>query len=209
MKKLYLFAIFLIPAVCSAQLSLGIAGGANSGKFSGIEPPDVVYTSRVGLNFGGTLAYRLTSDISLTFQPIYSQRGSNIEEGEDTRRDSLQVYEAGINFLILPIFIRVDADNGITYFISGLEFAIPLSSQLVHAGVKREISGVLNNIDILASIGMGLRFSLGKPNLMIEFRYYQGLINFYSGTVAESGNLVLDNFKNSGFQLMAGLEWEM
>ena len=209
MKITCVIIFILLPVLCGAQLSLGITAGSNIGKFGGVEPRDTEYTLRAGLNVGVTFAYRLNKDISLTFQPMYSQRGSNIEVGEDTRRDSMQVYEARIDFLILPLFIRVDANNGIIYFISGLEFGIPLSAELAHDENSRDISGILNNVDILASIGMGLRFSIGKPDLMIEFRYYQGLVNFNSGSEEEDGNIILENFKNSGFQLMAGLEWEL
>ncbi len=209
MKHLYFFLILLFPLLSSAQISLGITAGTNTGKFGGVEPPDASYTSRTGINFGGTIAYRFNKDISLTLQPMYSQRGSNIGVGEDTRRDSLEVYEAKIDFLIIPLFVRVDADNGVTYFISGLEFGIPLSAELSHDGKNTDISDLLNSIDILASVGMGFRFSLGKPDLLFEFRYYQGLVNLNSGTKKDQGNTIFENFKNSGFQLMAGLEWEL
>lgn len=207
MRRLYLLAILLFPLISFAQISLGVTAGANIGKFGGIEPPDASYTSRTGLNFGITCAYRINKDISLTIQPMYSQRGSNIEVGEDTRRDSLEVYKAKIDFLIIPLFVRVDADNGITYFISGLEFGIPLSAELSYNEASKDISGTFNNIDILASIGMGLRFSIGKPDLLVEFRYYQGLVNLNSDSGEENGNIIFEDIKNSGFQLMVGLEW--
>jgi opacity protein-like surface antigen len=209
MKKLSFLIVLLLPLISSAQISLGVTAGANIGKFGGVEPPDASYASRTGINFGGTIAYRFNKDISLTFQPMYSQRGTNVEVGEDTRRDSMEVYETKLDFLIIPIFVRVDSDNGVTYFISGLEFGIPLSAEVSHDGGSRDISEKLKNIDILASIGMGLRFSLGKPDLLIEFRYYQGLVNFNSGNGEEDGNIIFEDFKNSGFQLMAGLEWEL
>jgi len=129
--------------------------------------------------------------------------------GEDTRRDSLEVYETKINFLTIPLFVRVDSDNGVAYFISGLEFGIPLSAEISHDGKNKDISGLLNNIDILASVGMGLRFSLGKPDLLFEFRYYQGLVNLNSGSKEDEGNIIFEDFKNSGFQLMTALEWEL
>jgi hypothetical protein len=209
MKHLYLFFVLLFPLISTAQLSLGVTAGTNIGKFGGVEPHDVSYTSRTGINFGATFAYRFNKDISLTLQPMYSQRGSNIEVGEDTSRDSLEVYEMNIDFIIIPLFIRVDSDNGITYFISGLEFGIPLSADISHDGQSNDISGTLKNIDILASIGMGLRFSLGKPDLLFEFRYYQGLVNFNSSDAEDQGNIIFEDFKNSGFQLMVGLEWEL
>lgn len=209
MKKLFYTVILIFPLICSAQISLGVTAGANVGKFGGVEPSDVSYTYRTGINIGATFAYRFNEDVSLLFQPMYSKRGSNIEVGEDTRRDSLELYEAKIDFLILPLLVRVDADNGVTYFISGLEFGIPLSAEASHEGTNTDISNLLNSIDIMASIGMGFRFSLGKPDLMLEFRYYQGLVNLNSGTEEVEGNIIFDNFKNSGFQLMAGLEWEL
>ena len=208
-KYLYFCVIFLLPLQSAAQISLGVTVGTNIGKFGGVEPPDASYTYRTGLNFGGTVAYRFSKDVSLTLQPMYSQRGSNIEVGEDTRRDSLVVYETKIDFLIIPLFVRVDSDNGVTYFISGLEFGIPLSAEISHDGESKDISETLKNIDILASIGMGLRFSLGKPDLLIEFRYYQGLVNLNSDNGEVNGKLIYENIKNSGFQLMAGLEWKL
>ena len=209
LKYLYFCVIFLLPLQSAAQISLGVTVGTNIGKFGGVEPTDASYTYRTGLNFGGTIAYRFNKDISLTVQPMYSQRGSNIEVGEVTRRDTIEVYETNINFLVIPVFVRVDSDNGVTYFISGLEFGIPLSAELSHDGNSKDISETLKNIDILASIGMGLRFSLGRPDLLIEFRYYQGLVNFNSGFAEDQGNILFEDFKNSGFQLMAGLEWKL
>jgi len=209
MKHLYFFVLLLFPLISTAQISLGVTAGANIGKFGGVEPADVSYTSRTGINFGATFAYRFNKNISLTLQPMYSQRGSNIEVGEDTRRDSLEVYEMNIDFIVIPLFIRVDSDNGITYFISGLEFGIPLSADISHDGQSNDISGILKNIDILASIGMGLRFSLGIPDILFEFRYYQGLVNFNSSDGEDQGNIIFEDFKNSGFQLMVGLEWEL
>jgi hypothetical protein len=145
--------------------------------------------------------------------------GSNIGKfGGVEPRDAEYTLRAGLNVGVTFAY-RLNKDisltfqpmysHGIIYFISGLEFGIPLSAELVHAENSRDISGILNNVDILASIGMGLRFSIGKPDLMIEFRYYQGLVNFNSGSEEEEGNIILDNFKNSGFQLMAGIEWEL
>ena len=205
----YIFIILLFPVLSFAQISLGVTGGVNMGNFGGVEPDDASYTSRTGINFGATFAYRFNKDISLTLQPMYSQRGSNIEVGEDSRRDSLEIYEVAIDYLTIPLFVRVDADNGVAYFISGLEFGIPLSGEISHDATVKDISSVLNTIDLLASIGMGLRFSLGKPDLLIEFRYYQGLVNLNSDNYDENGNEIFGNIKNSGFQIMAGLEWEL
>jgi hypothetical protein len=208
-KFLYFIAFLLLPLLSAAQISLGVIAGSNVGKFGGVEPKDASYAYRTGFNFGGTIAYRFNKDVSVTVQPMYSQRGSNVEVGGDSRRDSLLLFETKIDFLILPLFVRVDSDNGIIYFISGLEFGIPLSAEISHDGESRDISEILKNIDILASIGMGLRFSLGKPDLLIEFRYYQGLVNFNSGNGEDQGNIIFEDFKNSGFQLMAGLEWKL
>ena len=98
MKYLYFLVILLVPLLSSAQISIGITAGTNTGKFGGVEPPNASYTSRTGINIGGTIAYRFNKDISLTLQPMYSHRGSNIEVGEDTRRDSLEVYEKRLIF---------------------------------------------------------------------------------------------------------------
>ncbi len=209
MKYLSFLLFLLFPLLSSAQVSVGFTTGANMGKFGGVEPSNASYASRTGLNFGGSLVYRFNEDVSLAFQPIYSQRGSNIEVGEDSRWDTLKVYEAKIDFIIIPLYVRVDSDNGIVYFTGGLEFGIPLSAEFSHDGNNRDISDALNNIDILASIGLGLRFSIGEPDLLIEFRYYQGLVNFNSGNETDQGNIIFENFKNNGFQLMAGLEWEL
>ena len=206
-KYFWLFSLF--PYLLFAQFTFGFMGGTNIGKFGGVEPRDVSYTSHTGLNFGFLLGYRFNEDVSLTFQPTFSQRGSNIEVGEDTFFDSLQVYEARIDFLAIPLSVRVDSDNGVTYFVSGLEIAIPLSSGMFHDEEKIDLSDWLKKADILASIGMGLHFSLGKPQFIIEFRYYQGLVNFNSKDGKDGDQLLFQNFKNSGFQFIAGLEWEL
>ena len=110
--------------------------------------------------------------------------------------------------MLLPIFIRIDADNGVTYIVSGLEIGIPLVARLLYEDQSWDISQQLKKADVLATIGMGLKFSLGRPYLLIEFRYYQGLVTFNQGQVKHEDLVLFDNFKNSGFQIMAGLEWE-
>ena len=209
MKKYLFLYILYLPYLLTAQISLGISAGINIGKFGGVEPPKATFVSRSGINFGGVIGYRIDDDISLTIQPTYSQRGSNIEVGEDNFFDSLQTCKAKINFVTIPVFVRIDADNGLTYFISGLEFGIPLSALLEHKEESIDIYDRINKIDILATIGMGFRFSIGKPDLLIELRYYQGLLNFISDEMDDKDAALLDSIKNSGFQIMAGVEWKL
>jgi opacity protein-like surface antigen len=209
MKYFYLLLTLLFPIYASAQISLGVIGGVNYGKFGGVAPSDAVYASKAGLNLGGTIAYRINKDISITLQPLYSQRGSNIEVGEDSWRDTLKTYEVQIDFFVIPLYVRIDSDNGIVYFSGGIEFGIPLSAQISLNDESKDLSDKLNRIDLLASVGMGLRFSLGKPDLLIGIRYYQGLVNFNSANESEQGKMVFEDFKNNGFQLMAGVEWKL
>ncbi len=209
LKKIFLFYLVVVPSLLLGQFSVGLTVGSNTGKFGGIEPPDVSYASRTGINFGAVVVYRINRDFSITLQPTYSQRGSNIEVGEDTFFDSLRVYSMWTDFLTFPIFIRIDSDKKITYFISGLEFGFPIRAGIEHDGKVLNVSNTLKNVDILASIGLGLRFDVGAPDLMIEFRYYQGLVNFNKQDGTDGDQKLFDNFKNSGFQLMAGLEWEI
>ena len=208
MKKI-IFFLLILPLLLAAQISFGLTAGTNTGKFGGVEPPNASYSSLTGINIGAVFVYRINDDFSLTVQPTFSQRGSTIEVGQDTFFDSLRVYKTKINFITLPFFVRIDSDNGLTYFISGLEFGIPLSSKIEYEDESWDISNSLNNVDILASIGMGFRFSIGSPDLLIEFRYYQGLTNFNSSDKKQGSQTIFENFKNSGFQLMAGLEWEL
>jgi hypothetical protein len=201
--------MLLLPILASAQLSLGVTGGGNFGKFGGVAPSNAAYTSKAGVNFGGIISYRFNKDISITLQPIYSQRGSNIEVGEDSWRDTLKVYDAQIDFFVIPLYVRIDSDNGIVYFTGGVEFGIPLSAKILLNDDSWDASEKLNRVDILASVGMGLRFSIGKPDLLIGIRYYQGLVNFNSANEQEQGNVIFEDFKNNGFQLMAGVEWKL
>jgi hypothetical protein len=208
MKKFILLFFLFLPYMLFAQFKIGMTAGANIGKFGGVAPKDASYALRNGLNVGAVIGYRINEDFTLTVQPAYIQRGSDIEVGQDTFFDSLRVYQVKVDFLTLPFFVRIDSDNRITYFISGLEFGIPLTSSLKYEDESMDISSYLNKIDILATIGMGLRFSVGKPDLMIEFRYYQGLLNFNSDKT-QTDELHFENFKNIGFQITAGLEWEL
>ena len=208
MKKLIILLFLFLPHMLPAQFVVGFSAGLNLGTFGGVAPTNTAYAVRPGLNLNAVIGYRINKDFTLTLQPAYSQRGSTINVGEDSFFDTLKVYHAKVNFLTLPFFVRVDSDNRITYFISGIEFAVPLSATLSGDNKSADILSSMNKVDILATIGMGLRFSIGKPNLMIEFRYYQGLVNFSSEN-QDSGKYYLDDFKNLGFMVMAGLEWEL
>ena len=208
MKKLIILLFLFLPHMLPAQFITGFSAGLNLGTFGGVAPANTSYAARSGLNFNAVIGYRINKDFTLTLQPAYSQRGSTINVGEDSFFDTLKVYSAKINFLTLPIFVRINSDNRITYFISGLEFAVPLSATLSGDNNSADVLSSMNKIDILATIGMGLRFSIGKPNLMIELRYYQGLLNFNSEN-QDSGKYYLEDIKNLGFMVMAGLEWEL
>jgi hypothetical protein len=104
--------------------------------------------------------------------------------------------------------IKVFSDNKKFYITGGIEMALLTGAELViqrDDEKKEDISEGIQSYDLLINFGIGYKFNLGKPKLLVELNYTQGLTNISEAYMGSSGLQLPDEFKNLGLQLSAAI----
>jgi hypothetical protein len=129
-----------LGAGAEAQSRIGVTTGLNWSSLKGDAPEDAGYGRALGVNAGiiGDLA--LTKDVVLSFQPTYTQRGADIsfDVGEDEPRDSL---ELRLDYVDCLVMVKVLADNGYSYFTTGVGFGFLTQATLKDIRAGRDGRG--------------------------------------------------------------------
>lgn len=186
--------------------SAGIFAGTDLTSLSGDAPKDVSYGIKPGLLGGISVEFNISDDIKLLFQPMYSMKHTKVlyDIGE---KDPLDTMRMNFEYLRFPVILKVNAFNGRTYFLSGLETGYLLSSSLYD---KEKVNGetdilyLMNRFDVSALFGFGVNFCVFSNLLYIELRYEQSLLNMSKTEEnLKAGNLPL-RFRLGGLQLLTG-----
>jgi hypothetical protein len=195
----------LTPGEVSAEGAIGVFGGLIRSNLSGDTPDRFKYETKLGGSAGAVGEFNVTDDVRLSFQPMFLQRGATLTvklPGESTRRDSLDLR---MNYVALPILVKIISGNGKTYVTGGLSLGYLLSAELSDSSREKDIKDDLNTIDLSADIGFGIMLPIGKPLLTMELRYEQGLTNTADRAASLEEEVVPVRFRASSFQLFAGL----
>lgn len=217
MKKLYLlflitFCLLRFQTDAIAQTSVGIIGGVNLLSLSGDAPSGASYSGGAGYMFGISVETRIGNGIKLMLQPNYShtQTGIGIDVGEEEPKDSMDV---SFNYYRIPILVKIEAFNNVSYFISGLDLGILKDAKIQDVNKTKDetdITDRLNDIDLAAVFGVGVKFRLSnKLNLGIEGRYNQSLLNMAKDFNGASFNNLPARFKQSGFQFLSCISFNI
>lgn len=195
--------LMLSPALGFAQSNGGLFVGLNMAKLSGDEPQYVSYKNKPGLYMGASFDLRLTNVAWLSMQPSYSQEGTKVSyslPGTDAPIDSLSI---GLNLFSLPILFKISAQNPRFYAIAGFEAGYLLSSEAKSADeiIELEIDAAHWNFSM--HFGAGYKIPVGKPNLYVEARYVQGLLNLTDDPLRDN---IIPRVKSSVFKILVGLE---
>lgn len=202
-------------------LSLGVIGGAN---FADMYFPnsqgedDQRVTSRLGLAAGIVLDLHLSKNVSLRLEPMFVQKGGNIEEGNDPVNQPEGYLKT--TAIELPVMIRYSFGKTIRpYVTGGASVGINLTSEMVFdfTGLTFEVDlkDVIESFDAGLTFGGGIQLDAGFGVLFIESRYSLGLINQRkTGIVlAKSGSIQFemdgekerDKYFSRDFLLLAGV----
>jgi len=206
--RYYLLFIFLFfSGISNAQLSLGVVGGLNMSNLNGDKPKNAYYNSSLGLDLGLLIDLKLSDHVTMSLQPIYTQKGSKISfkvPYEDELVDSLRVR---IDYFGIPILFKIDANNKCFYALGGIELGFPISAKaefINQPGEEEDISSILSTINVVIHFGVGYRIPFKKSSLSIEGRYVQGLNNVIP---EENPNYsYLPRVKTGGFKLLISYE---
>lgn len=196
-------APFTTPPSAHAA-SVGAVLGLNRCAISGDAPPNTAYGAGAGLMVGAQGELELTRDLSLSLQPMFVQRRTEIRAADSEESGDERVLDVDLDYVSVPVLVKFGAAGGRTYFAGGVDVAFLSSARVSGEGVDEDIEPLLHSLDVGAVFGFGVVFPVGTPRLTTELRYVQGLINLRG---AEEGLIqdLPDRFHSSGLQLMAGI----
>jgi len=207
-KSQLLAIVLIIISVSSAraQYAIGIFGGVNNSNLIGDAPPGSTYESDLGLVVGLLGEYNITSDVKISLQPMFQQKGTRIAYDLISERDSQDSIDIAINYFSIPVLMKVYAGNDIMYVSGGFDIGYKLDATFrrISTEEEKDISDSFNDFDIAVIVGVGAQFRLGQFYLFIEGRYSQGLGNISKSNPDEPKELS-PSFRTTALQLFAGV----
>ena len=195
-------SLFSAPSAHAA--SVGAVLGLNRCAISGDAPPNTAYGAGAGLMAGAQGEFALTPDLSLSLQPMYVQRRTELRSADAAETGDERVLDLDLDYVSVPLLVKFGAANGRTYFAGGVDLAFLSSARVTGEGVDEDIEPLLHSVDLGAVFGFGVVFPRGRSRITTELRYVQGLVNLRE---AEQGLVqeLPDRFHSSGLQLMLGI----
>lgn len=195
--------LFLWSPLASAQFRVGPTAGLTYSSLRGDAPEDASYGSRVGFAGGAVVDIHLTSDLALSIQPLYIQKGTNIafDLGRNEMRDSLELLTEYFN---LTALVKVFPDGGLTFVSGGLGFGSLLKAKLtdINTGAKTaEVKSFFKEFDFSAIIGFGVMVHVGSSLLTFELRYDQSILNMVKPEQDPSGSGMPVRARSTGLHL--------
>ena len=146
--------------------------------------------------------------MSLSIQPGFTRRQTGIAfeiPGEDEPRDSLSVR---LDYLTVPMLVKVFSGSGRTYVAGGLEVGWALSSTLSGAGAPVDLADAVRDFDVAGVFAFGVTFPIGAPRLVTELRYVQSLVNASTGEGADE-TVGPVRFRSRGLELTLGITFPL
>ena len=208
LKSQLLAIVLIIISVSSvrAQYAIGIFGGVNNSNLIGDAPPGSIYKSDPGLVVGLLGEFNITSDVKISFQPMFQQKGTRIAYNVISERDPQDSIDITINYFSIPILAKVYAGNDIMYVSGGFDFGFKLDATFrrISPDKEKDISDSFNDFDIAAIVGVGAQFKLGQFYIFVEGRYSQGLGNI-SNPDPDDPKEINPSFRTTALQLFAGV----
>jgi hypothetical protein len=204
----------------TAKFSMGIVGGLNLTNmyFPNAQGPDDQRTTSLQRWAAGmVLDIRLGKNLSARIEPMYLQKGCNIEEGSDPVNQPPG--KINVSALEIPLLIQYTFGNQLKpYLIAGASVGYNLTSELdfemTGLEFKGDLDSVTERLDLGLTFGGGIQFPIGCATFFLEGRYTFGLINQRkSGTATLVSSVIEieidsdkedDQYFNRGFQLLAG-----
>lgn len=203
---LALYLILALAAPARAQVTVGVLGGLNRSDLSGDAPDDIAYAGKSAFGFGLVGEFHLTGDVWLSVQPTYLGRGTKITEEIDEELDPVERFDFKLDYIAVPVLAKFVTAGGKVYVTSGVNISFLSSAKLKPAddGAEVDIKDALRGVDLAVDFGVGAQLPIGRPRIMLEARYEQGLSNIADPEDPELQAL-RTRLRSSGLQLLAGI----
>ena len=207
-KTQFLIIVLIVISAFSvrAQYAIGIFGGVYNSNLIGDAPPGSTYESDPGLAVGILGEFNITSDVKISLQPMFQQKGTRIAYRVSTESDPRDSIDININYFSVPVLLKVYGGNNLLYVSGGFDIGYKLDASFkrIGSGEEKDISDSFTDFDIAAIIGVGAQFNIGLFYIFIEGRYSQGLGNISNPNPDEPEELS-PSFRTTGLQLFAGV----
>ena len=206
-KSIQLILLFaFISSLSFGQTYVGVFLGMNSSKLTGDAPANSFYNSFMGINAGVNIDLKLAKSLKLSLQPSYSQEGTKISYNVSGMEEPVDSIKIRLNYFSFPILLKVATANNRFYAIGGFETAILLNIFISSHDVEKDIKVDVQSYTLAIHFGVGLRIPIGFPNLYVEGRYAQGLINLTDEPLDTD---IIPRVKTNGFKLLVGIEFPL
>ncbi len=223
MNKLNLFLVALlalfIALPASAQVKLGVIGGANLANLNGkdVDGTKFDFSGRTAFGVGGVLEVGLSENISLRFAPMYLQKGGEFTDTDPDLGTATFAFKAG--YLEAPALLKVALGTSSIrpYLMAGPTLGFNLSSNLEFSvpgiSAKLDAKEITKSVDLGLAFGAGVSFPVGANSIFVEGRYALGLSDIakddtlkFMGEDLVSGDAEV---KTRGLQIMAGVSFPL
>ena len=206
LKKFLLISLFVLTvgSPLIAQVQMSAWGGVNKSSFGGNPPKDAGYGDIYGLCVGADLDFQPSEDFVISLEPSFEQKGSTIDfKVEQGLEDTTFKFKVKQNYFGLGLLFKVNAGN---FFVgSGVSVQLLSSASLEFESKEKDIKDQFKNYDAIAFFNLGYKIPIGGPELFIELRYIQGLINIRSEESNADTEIYLSDFKSTGLRLSTGI----
>ncbi len=188
----------------NSAVAVGAFGGVNLGDLSGDAPAGASFVSSTGFAAGLLGEFRVASDVWLSLQPMYIQKGSDLRF-KPTRFGQADTLGLTLDYVTLPILLKIVSGNGKTYVSGGVDAGYLVNATLSNESESRDVVDSFNKIDLSADFAFGVMLPIGRPKVTLEARYSQSILNVAKEGQNPEEEALPARFRSSGLQLYAGL----
>lgn len=183
--------------------TLGLVGGLNMSSIKGDAPENIKWGGRAGGVIGLVGEIRLTEEVNLLIQPTLTNRGASLGVEVEGMQEPVDSGSVSLSYLTVPVLVKVFAGHRRTFVTSGLDFGFLTGATLTEGSDERDVKDRIEDFDVAVNFGFGGIIYAGKPNVSLELRYSQSLLNLANASTIEDALPV--RFRSSGFQFLAGV----
>jgi hypothetical protein len=172
----------------NAQVSLGVTGGITRLNFSGDGPSNGSFDPILGPMAGLSLQYRFSQAMGLRLDAGYLNQRSNFVKVDSNNKvtDSLTFT---FDVLTFPLNVMIWTESGRFFVTAGLGLSYFMDARALYPEGTKDISSEMHKFNYYATFGAGFLISLGRPYILIEGCYLQGLRDINSSVIHEGDYL--------------------
>ena len=218
---LTLSALFAAPPGAEAQSFIGVTGAKGSATIEGDALRRGEVLGRGTLGFRAVGGLDVGDGVYLVVMPGWVTRGASIRVAQPPPERGVIRSELAIDYVSVPVGLRVRARNEHIYVTSVVDFGRVVSATLSTVtptpfGVPDQSpeseQDVLENLkawDVSVGLSAGALIPVGGPSVSIEVAWGQSLLNATRSDFLPVDWSLPPRFKFAGFSLLLGIQYEL